>query len=196
MTKFDESSIEEILPANFKNEPEVRAISYAIQQQIRRLSAKMKAARVYVAIDEMENEALDLLALELGSQYYEESLGIQEKREIVKNTLNWYMKSGTVSAVKELIEAVFGEGRVTEWFDFPAEEQVPGMFDVETESTLTEDVLQEISEKIEKIKNVRSHLRYVKTIRRAKGNMKIGGMISSYVKIEIRMKGEENAGTV
>lgn len=196
MTKFDESSIEEILPVNFKSEPEVRAISYAIQQQIRRLSARMKAARVYVAIDDMEDEALDLLALELGSQYYEETLGIQEKREIVKNTLNWYMKSGTVSAVKELIEAVFGEGRVTEWYEFPEGEQVPGTFDIETESTLTEDILEEISGKIEKVKNVRSHLRYVRTIRYAKGNQKIGGLISSYVKVEIRVKGEENASTI
>lgn len=196
MTKYDNSSIEAILPMNLKSEPEIQAISYAIQRQIKRLSNQMKAARVYVSIDDMEDEALDLLALELGSQYYEETLGIQEKREIVKNTLNWYMKSGTVSAVKELIEAVFGEGRVIEWFDFPEGEQTPGLFDVETESTLTENVLAEISEKIEKVKNARSHLRYVRTIRHAKGNLKIGGLISSYVKVEIRMKGETNASII
>lgn len=196
MIRYDDSSIEEILPINLKSESEIQAISYAIQQQIKKLSDRMKAARVYVAIDDMEDEALDLLALELGSQYYEETLGIQEKREIVKNTLNWYMKSGTVSAVKELIEAVFGEGRVIEWFEFAEGEQIPGLFDVETESILTENVLAEISEKIKKIKNTRSHLRYVKTIRHAKGNLKIGGIISSHVKVEIRMKGEKNAGII
>lgn len=196
MIKYDESSIEAILPDNLRCKPEVQAISYAIQQQIKKLSEKKRKAMVYVNIDEMEGEALDLLALELGSQYYDETLGLQEKREIAKNTLKWHMKSGTVSAVEELIKAVFGEGRVIEWFDFPEGEQIPGLFDIETESTLSENVLAEISEKIEKVKNARSHLRYVRTIRHAKGKLKIGGLISSYVKVEIRTKGETNASII
>ena len=196
MIKHYDSSIEAILPVNLNREPEIQAISYAIQQQIRKLSERMRSARVYAAVDEMEDEALDLLALELGSQYYEESLGIQEKREIVKNTLNWYMKSGTVSAVRELIETVFGEGGVVEWFDFPDDEKIPGTFDVETGGTLDEDAMEEISVKIKNIKNARSHLRKIRAIRHAVNNVKIGGKIFSDVKIEIYARRGSNAGNI
>ena len=42
--------------------------------------------KIYVAIEKLNEDVLDLLALEMRSQYYSDAMDIQKKREIIKNT--------------------------------------------------------------------------------------------------------------
>lgn len=167
MTEYYDSSIEELMPSFFKKSPEVQAISYAIRAQIRKLCICMIKAQVYVAIDSLDDEILDLLALELGSQYYSEDMDLETKREVIKNTLPWYMKAGTLEAVEELVATVFGTGEVSEWFEYGDE---PYYFKITTSATLTDDVADQLLDMIGSVKNTRSHLRKV-DIQRDAGDM-------------------------
>ena len=112
-------------------------------------------SKLYGNIDNLPGNILDLLALELRSQYYDESMDITIKRNIIRSSLAWYAKGGTVSAVQEMVQTVFGEGKVVEWFDFEGE---PGTFYVETDSELSPDGLSKFQRVIEQVKNSRSHL--------------------------------------
>lgn len=163
MIKFEDSEITQILPGALKSLPEVKAISYAIKNAMGKLIAFSHLASVYTAIDELPEAILDLLATELRSQYYEKDMSLEVKRDILKKTLLWYYHAGTPSAVSELVESVFGEGEVLEWFDYDGK---PYRFKIKTNAMMTPNMSEEFSAIIRKVKNTRSHLEAIEIERR------------------------------
>lgn len=103
MIKLQEAELTSVLPAYIKENTDVQAISYAFQMGMRKFSQYVASSALYGNIDTLPEFLLDLLSIETRCQYYEESLPIEIKREMIRNSLAWYFKSGTVSAVEELI---------------------------------------------------------------------------------------------
>lgn len=158
MIKLQESNITHILPVKFKNDPKNKALGYALANATKRLIKYEKSTSVYARIDTASNEVLDMLAAEFNTQYYDTSLGIESKRQLVKNALIWHMTSGTPAAVEELITAVFGEGEIKEWFEYGDE---PYYFKVITNALLTENINNQFTSILEEVKNTRSHIRAI-----------------------------------
>ena len=110
MISYYDGQITDILPGNITKKPEVKALSYALQQACRLLYRYSRRLYIYTNLDEQPEEVIDLLASELRTQYYRSTLDLDTKRRLVKNTLIWYMSAGTPEAVEELVAVVFGEG--------------------------------------------------------------------------------------
>lgn len=137
--------------------PEVIAISYALQMQVRRVVAASEKTKCYSDIDQIDEDMLDYFAVEMRTMYYDQSLPIDKKRAIIKNTLNWYTKGGTASAVKELLSIAFQESDLEEWFDYDGD---PFHFRAVIPVSQGEAVgdMNRFRELILKIKNLRSHV--------------------------------------
>lgn len=167
MIKYSESELIDILPPPMKDNDDVRAISYAVKMATAKLIAFSKRTALYADIDQVPEKILDLMALEMRTQYYDQTMDIDTKRNLVRSTLSWYERAGTPSAVEELVRSIFGVGEVVEWFDFdPSEgEIVPGQFDIETNAVMTPQAAEELSKIIRKVKRASSHLRRVLTRR-------------------------------
>lgn len=118
MTKLQDSRFTEIAPYNLASQTEVQAIAYAIGRQIAKVCAYADRARVYAAIDQLDEQTLDLLAVELRAPAYDENYSIPVKRALVQGALTFYMKMGTPYAVNKIIEAIFQTGRISEWFEY------------------------------------------------------------------------------
>lgn len=155
MIKLHDAELISVLPPYVKEDADVQAISYAFKKGMAKLLQFAETVQVYAAIDNLPEKLVDLLALELQCQYYDESMNIETKRGMIKNSLAWYSKGGTVSAVEEMIQMIFGEGKVTEWYQF---EGTPGTFRIETDTEMSPDVIKKLTEIIEKVKNKKSHL--------------------------------------
>lgn len=188
MIKFKEAELTSVLPYYIKNDVDVEAISYAYKMGMQKLLSFSLLSELYGNIDNLPDSILDLLALELRSQYYDESMDTTIKRNIIRNSLAWYAKGGTVSAVQEMVQTVFGEGKVQEWFEFGGE---PGTFFVETDSELSPDGLNKFQEVIEQVKNSRSHLINVMITRKIE--LPIPEVVTAYAsKIMVARVGGEN----
>ena len=146
MIDFFNGQITDILPFNIAREPEVKAISHALRKGTQMLYKYAMRLYLWTDIDKQPENVLDLMAAELRTQYYRQDLDIEAKRRLVKGTLAWYMTAGTPEAVEELVAAVFGEGRVSEWFE---------------NAILTPDILDTFGALIYRVKNTRSHLRAI-----------------------------------
>ena len=155
MISYYDGQLTDILPGNLSKKPEIKALSYALQQACRLLYQYSRRIYLYANLDDQSEEVIDLLASELRTQYYQDMLDLDTKRKLVKNTLIWYMSAGTPKAVEELVEAVFGEGEVSEWFEYGGE---PYCFKVKTNAELTEDTNTLFSNMIQRVKNTRSHM--------------------------------------
>lgn len=159
MINLYDGHITDILPPALSNDPKTKALSYAINKAMQRMIDYSRNICVYATIDTLPEEILDLLALELNTQYYDDSLSIGIKRRLIKNTLKWYMSTGTLAAVEEAVAAVFGNGEVQEWFDYGGE---PYHFKIQTSNiNTTDEMIQQITDIVSGVQNVRSQLEEV-----------------------------------
>ena len=159
MIKLSEGGIAEM----WKDEkpPEMQAISYALQKAVAMVIEKAEKTKCFSDIDKLDEKTLDYFAVEQRAMYYSQTLPIEQKKAIIKNTLNWYTKAGTPAAVSEMVDVVLGGGKVVEWFDFDEPPYTPGTFDIVTSALMTSDIMEELTGLVQKVKNVRSHVRRV-----------------------------------
>ena len=166
MIKLPDGELRDYLPPSMKNDVDMACLSYALKKATERVLTYQKQAMVYNFIDILPEQVCDVLAVELRSLYYSDSMDIKTKRDIIKNTLRWHIKAGTPGAVNELVEIVFGEGKVVEWPYFNEPPYTPGTFDIITSAPMTEKGIDQLLFVIERVKNKRSHLRRVLVKRR------------------------------
>lgn len=156
MIKLSEGGFAELWTG--ERSPEVLAISYAVQMAVSRIIDRAERTKCYSMIDALPEDILDYLAVEMRAMYYDQELPIDKKRTVIKNALNWYKKSGTAAAVKELLEVIFGSGELQEWFEYGGK---PFHFRVDIEipeEGISVGQQNTLLDSIEYYKNVRSHL--------------------------------------
>lgn len=189
MIKFTEGGLIDIWP---ENDPEVEALSYALQQQFIILKKYADQMQCFSNVEELNETVLDYLAIELQAMYYEQSMSLDKKREIIKNTMKWHIYAGTPAAVSEMVNVIFGTGRVVEWFDFEnPEERIPGTFDIITDAGFSKDLIEQFNNTIKKVKNARSHLRKVNIERKNDATVFIAGKSVLHANISIHDNGIE-----
>ena len=155
MISFRDGNITDILPEHMRYTPECIALGYALKQANRRFVEAADQTSVFAVIDALPENIIDVLAIELRTQYYDETFPLEQKRELVKGTMSWYNKAGTVSAVQEMIDKVFTSGYVLEWYETGG---APGTFQISTSTLITPELIAEFNEAVKNVKNVRSHL--------------------------------------
>lgn len=162
MIDLYDAQITDILPDALKEDVEVRCLSYAISEELKRLQDKAKNIILYAGISELPESLLDVMAVELQTPYYDSSFDVETKRELVSKSRYWHKIAGTPQAVKELAEAIFGTCEVVEWFrpDFGGE-VTTGQFDVRTSAPPQQATITYFNAILEKQKNARSHLRRI-----------------------------------
>lgn len=174
MIRFEDGELLNLLPVSMANDIETQCISYALKKQIQNIIYRASRTRTVAMIDLLPETVLDVLATELRTPYYQEDMDIDTKRTIIKRTLLWHTRAGTPSAVEELIEVVFGEGSIVEWFDYEEPPYTPATFDIITNARMTEDMVEYFLSIITRVKNTRSHIRRILVIRKMDMDERIG----------------------
>ena len=170
----------DLIPEALRKEPEIQAASFALHETAKMLLDKVDRSMVYAGIDILPEEIIDLLAEEFRAQYYDGSMSLQKKREAVKKAMQWYKKAGTLSAVDELVEFMYGEHKVHEWFQYDGQ---PYTFRVEIMGLnvqITEKGLENFLSALQKVKNTRSLLEMLIFHRRIDQKVYSGAAVASY----------------
>ena len=170
----------DLIPEALRKEPEIQAASFALHETAQMLMDKIDRAMVYAGIDILPEEIVDLLAEEFRAQYYDGSMSLQKKREAVKKAMQWYKKAGTLSAVQELTEFMYGEHKIHEWFQYDGQ---PYTFRVEIMGLnvqITEKGLENFLSALQKVKNTRSLLEMLIFHRRIDQKVYSGAAVASY----------------
>lgn len=170
----------DLIPEALRKEPEIQAASFALHETAKMLLDKVDRSMVYAGIDILPEEIIDLLAEEFRAQYYDGSMSLQKKRESVKKAMQWYKKAGTLSAVDELVEFMYGDHKVHEWFQYDGQ---PYTFRVEIMGLnvqITEKGMENFLSALQKVKNTRSLLEMLIFHRRIDQQVYSGAAAASY----------------
>lgn len=121
MIKLTDARLTDALPKTLAEQPWVQALAEASRKMRRRVMAYADRTRLFCDIDEASEEALDALAVELQTPLYKNDYPLTVKRQIVKNSMLYYIRSGTRSAVEELLADIYQGAEVEEWFEYGGE---------------------------------------------------------------------------
>ncbi len=121
MIKLTDARLTDALPKTLAEQPWVQALAEASRKMRRRVMAYADRTRLFCDIDEASEEALDALAVELQTPLYKNDYPLTVKRQIVKNSMLYYIRSGTRGAVEELLADIYQGAEVEEWFKYGGE---------------------------------------------------------------------------
>ena len=146
----------DMIPPNLRGDQNVQAAAEALDQQLREVTTLIPGVAFFHQIDTLPSEWVDQLAYQWHVDFYDPDLPLNQRRELVKNSLAWHRRKGTPSAVEELMTTIFGDGIVEEWYEYGGE---PGYFRVITSnfSATTEHALRFLRA-VNSVKNARSWL--------------------------------------
>lgn len=193
MTKLYDVLLTDILPDVFKDAEKTKAFAEA-ERDVRRMIYDFAVrAMIYTHLDKQKDEVLDLMAVEMKTQYYSSEFDRETKLHLIRNTMRWHIRAGTAGAVQEMIQTVFGSGEVMEWFEYGGE---PFYFRIRADDDLTPDMLNKFREQISRVKNTTSTLEAIQIHHEMIQDICVSGSIRSDSVINIMceelQKGEED----
>ncbi|KNF08564.1 phage tail protein, P2 protein I family [Gottschalkia purinilytica] len=167
-----------------QKDPFTIALCRALNPHFKKLAEETKLVFIYARIDELDEPIIDELAWQMHVDFYDNTLSLDKKRALVKNSLKWHMYKGTPAAVEELVSVVFNESWVEEWFQYNGDSYMFKIFTTDViESGLT---FKKIIEAVDSVKNKRSWLESIVVKRENKMNLNIGIMMRKRKKIVLK----------
>lgn len=154
--KLSELEFLRLLPVFMRDDEAVKGLSKAMDKILGEPSERIPTIRTWDMIDELNDKECDALAWELDVDWYDDTLGLEEKRATIEAAQQIKRKRGTKWAVEQLITAYFGEGYVVEWYEIGGR---PFEFIAMTTNTaITQEDYAKFVEAVRAAKNSRSHI--------------------------------------
>ena len=151
----------EFLPQYMRDDVTAQGITYAVNKTLKEyVIPNIEKCNIFGRIEELDENLLDELAWHFNVPEYISTLDIISKRNIIKNCMQIHRQRGTVAAVEMVIEDVFGNGYVEEWFNY--DKSKPYHFRVHTTNmSATDNMIKEFESLVASTQNVRSVLETV-----------------------------------
>lgn len=148
--------LEDILPDSILGDEKVAFAAKALNGELQAVSSSIFEALILSRIDELSEEAIDLLAWQFHVDFYDPALSLESKRNLVRSSILVHRRKGTPWAVRQVCNDAFGYAEITEWFDYGGE---PYHFSILTEGRLIDDAAwKRFFKALDSAKNVRSWL--------------------------------------
>ena len=155
--ELQHTSLFDILPQNLLEDQQIKAAAQALDAELQKITEATKEALLLPRLDELPEAVIDLLAWQWHVDFYEPSMSLETKRQLVRESIAWHRLKGTKAAVEKMVQAVFRGGVVTEWFEYGGE---PYHFRVDILSApqITAENTTRLLNVIDASKNIRSWL--------------------------------------
>ena len=178
-------SLLDILPPNLLADKQIHAAARTLDDELQKITAATRNALLLPRLDELSEEVIDLLAWQWHVDFYESSMSIETKRQLVRESIAWHRIKGTKAAVEKMARTVFKGGVVTEWFEYGGE---PYHFriDLLTAPNITQDDTARLLAVVNAAKNVRSVLDELRFRREVQNDMYYASAPSIHTTYEIR----------
>ncbi|NFH90893.1 phage tail protein I [Clostridium botulinum] len=163
----------------------VQALCKALNPYFKKLSDSIRLVYIYGRIDELDEEAIDSLAWQFHVDFYDYTLSLDQKRELVKKSKMLHRIKGTPKAVEEAATTVFGKTKLQEWFEYGGKPYFFGLNVDITEVGCTPEELKKLDNLIKAYKNKRSWVDYINLFIASKGNIYVAATTVTSEEIEV-----------
>ena len=126
-------SLLDILPSSIRDDYQVFAAAKALDPELQAVTRDIREALILSRIDELSESVVDVLAWQWHVDFYDIAKNLDMKREMVKGSIQWHRKKGTIWAIKKALEMIGIKSEVIEWWKIPG--AAPYTFAVTAEIT-------------------------------------------------------------
>ena len=155
MNNIEDYFIHKNLPQSLDKE-NVQEVAKVVDDTLLSFDKTIAEVLIYPAIDMLGSELINTLAIQMHCDFYDDTLPLAVRRNLVKNSIAWHRIKGTPAAVEQMIQTVYQTVVVEEWFDYGGE---PFFFKVNLgDSQITTQKIKNLIKMINASKNVRSWL--------------------------------------
>ncbi len=176
-------SLQDLLPGSIAGDATYAAFAAALDPVLQQIIQETDLVRIWSRLDEIDEPVLRLLAAQMHVDIWDHDFGVAVKRDIVRKSVLWHMRKGTVWAVVDALQAVLeddGAG-VSEWFEYDGD---PGRFKVICRQPLqSEAAYRRVLQVVQATKNVRSHLDAIQTPQEDQVDINVVGVATLGVSI-------------
>lgn len=116
--KLEDINIRKLLPLFMRSGEDNCALADGLSSVLQPLAQQVKRLSTWDHLDMLGNDELDALGDELNIFWYNPDYSLEQKRATILNSDKIYMKLGTVGAVADVVNDIFGGARVEEWFNY------------------------------------------------------------------------------
>lgn len=172
-------SLVNVMPSNLLQDKKVEAAAKAIDNELKEVSEQIKYCLLLPRLDELNEETVDKLAWQFHVDFYDYILPIEQKRNLIRKSIDWHRRKGTPYAVQEVVSAILEGAYVQENWEYGGN---PYRFKVGLiEGRMASDeTIRHLVKAINAVKNTRSHLDGVSFIRRPNQNIYFGGAMQQH----------------
>ena len=105
------------LPNSLQGYESIKMLGQIIAGYLNNISEEIDKTIIFPRIDELSEELLDVLAYDLHIDWYDYSYSIEQKRNVIKTSINVHRKLGTKYAVETALRAAYPDSKVVPWFE-------------------------------------------------------------------------------
>ncbi|MEG1870109.1 MAG: phage tail protein I [Oscillospiraceae bacterium] len=153
-------SLIDLQPQSLRNDPVTIALCNAFQPVFLKLAEQIKLTMVYTNIDNVASNILDELAWGFNITWYNPNDYINIKRQMIKSALKIHSRKGTVSALRDALEASFGSSYIEEWYQYNGKPYHFIIY-IEDDPNVTQEKTIDFLKTVDNVKNERSVLELV-----------------------------------
>ena len=170
---LDDVVVKDLAPDSLLKDENTKYIMESIDYVIRKIWFENKDKyKLFSRLNSMNHQEIELMLWEMHVDYIDENLNKEQKIDLIKESLLNHMIKGTPAAVENVCSIIFGNAKVTEWFEYNGD---PGYFRVSTLGSLqSEEDYKRVTEVINTYKNTRSWLEGLMFERNYKNNLYFG----------------------
>lgn len=111
----------ELQTKTMQKDTTTKGLCSALTPQLNLISNQTDSILIYSNIDELSSEVLDILAWQFRVDWYVANADIETKRRLIKSAFKVHKTKGTAYAVEQVVQDMFGDGEVQEWFEYGGE---------------------------------------------------------------------------
>ncbi|MER2169044.1 MAG: phage tail protein I [Psychrobacillus psychrodurans] len=175
MNSIEEISLLTILPNSLKNDPDIIAAAKSLDNSTSRSLSEAQKLDFFVNPNLKDDKLLDIVAADLHVDFYDESYPIEVKQKLINDSMIIHMEKGTGKAVENLMNAVFGDGVVEEWFEYGGQ---PFHFRVVTSNrSVTNERAQEFIRALNSVKRKTAILESITMLQAEQMSLYIGAFV-------------------
>ena len=143
-------------PYSLSRDTDKLKLAVTVADGLVKMSVQLEYAMIFSRVDELPEEILDILAVDLNIQWYDNEADIECKRSTIKECMHINKYKGTKYAIEKALKSVYDDVRVIEWNEYGGE---PYHFKIIIyDSSNDREKRDRVLDKVKYYKNLRSVL--------------------------------------
>ena len=121
MNELSTLNVSDLLPSSIAEDQEVQALSKVVTGELLEINSDIKQVILWDDLEKFDDAILSALAWQLHVDLYDEDCPKSVRANLIRDSILWHMKRGTLYSVEMALRSIFQTGAVKEWFDYGGE---------------------------------------------------------------------------